>query len=334
MQYISQFFVQAKAERSDKHEGSDKHRIVSLELAGLSVIPLFSSLAFVILAPFYIRPKLYSVARMIYDGTNNNRVNNNALRFDRIFNLFINSRQFSVAILPAQLIFSIGLSLFLILVYILSVIKRFEYASEFYPSVCDSAKRDLLCHVDLAIPIVHIVCSAIPLSICIIAPPIWPIAKFCRSKIDKNEFIIRLAVSSLVTNITFIGIYFAPYMLLALITDPLQTILIYSILVIFLAFCFFYILGNFTACYSEFGRYFTCLTGGAIMSMGYFFIILIAVLTMGSFNNFHTTQTIIFTLLTGMFTFVILEPAYKQLRKKIREERISTRLEEMTSTFL
>ena len=328
MQYFSQFFVQAKAGRSDEHEGGDKYRIVAGISAAISVIPSLSSIIFVILAPFCVRPKLYAFARMLYDGTTNNHANNNVLRFDHIFTLFTHSRKFTIAILPALLIFSIGLSLLLVAVYSLSVMKQFEYASEFYRDSCDY--ENFRCHIDLVMPIVHAICSALPLSICIIAPPIWPIVKLCRGKIDKNEFIIRLTVSSLVTNVTIIGIYFAPYMLLAFITDPLQTTLIYSILTIFLAFCFFHILGTFTVCYSEFGHYFIYLTMGAVMAMGYFFIILIAVLTLGSINNFQTTQTIIFTLLIGMFTFVVLEPAYKQLRKKIREERTSTGSEEAT----
>ena len=193
--------------------------------------------------------------------------------------------------------------------------------SEFYRDICNN--ESICCHVNLATPTVHIICSALPLSICIIAPPIWPIVKFSKGKIDRNDFIIRLTVSSLWSLILLlaIGLYFAPYTLLAFITDPLQTSFTYCIETIFLVFIFFSILAMFTMWYSEFGWYFMFLTIGASMAKVYFFTVIILVLTLGTINNFQATRTITFTVILGMITYVVLEPFYKKMKKRITEER-------------
>ena len=350
MDYISQFFVHAKNKQSDNHEASDKYHIVVNVMITTAFFPLSLLLTFTALDYFYIYPKLCKFLKQLYNTPNKGekQVQYNTFedkapdkkskeQLEENTSLFIElltyNSELKMAYTPALLILNVALHAILFIIYSISMVKLFEYSDElFYQcSGNNNCKTS-----DYVIPIIEAVISCVALLFIVLAraltyykmkkdekkPSLEQLGETTRLKNDDKpqvttkDRLVWLTASSLGINIMIVGIFFAPYILLAVITDPLQAIFFYSIVIIFLGISYFFILALLALYYYKFWK--SLLVVVATASITYFLVIFNLVLTLGSINNFQDAQSLILTLLIGLFTLFVLKPFYKQLKEKLK----------------
>ena len=142
-QFNSQFFIHAKIKHMDKYEGSDKYNCIATILKISAFNPPLLAVAVLILAYYYIYPKSLSFVRWLsYD---NHYVNNVSTNTGWVLELYTHLIRIKKTFIPALIIFSIGLNAVLFLIYVLSVVKLFEYGKELFCSddcVVDAEKCD------------------------------------------------------------------------------------------------------------------------------------------------------------------------------------------------
>jgi len=148
----------------------------------------------------------------------------------------------------ALLSFSIALHIFLTIIYGLSIWKFFEYYDELFCHTYDFNDDDNSDCVtgDHLIPFFQVVVSAIIIFFVDLLLFCKAIKLFWKAE---EDYLLRFTLSSLGASITIVGVYFAPYILLALITAPLQTIFFYVIVTILLIVCYFFFLVMIPLCY-------------------------------------------------------------------------------------
>jgi len=147
----------------------------------------------------------------------------------------------------ALLCFSIALNLIFSIIYGLSIREFIEYYEELF---ChdydyDDDDDDDCVTGDHHIPHFQVIISVI-IILFIDSLLLYKAIALCW-KTEKDYF-LRFTLSSLCTSITIAGVYFAPYILLALITAPLQTMFFYSIVTVLLVVCYFFFLATIPLC--------------------------------------------------------------------------------------
>ena len=127
----------------DKYEGSDKYNRIATILKISAFNPPLSIVEVLILAYYYIYPKSLSFVKWLpYDNRYANNVSTNT---GWVLKLCTHLRRIKKAFVPALIIFSIGLNAVFFLIYVLSVVKLFEYGKELFCSddcVVDAEKCD------------------------------------------------------------------------------------------------------------------------------------------------------------------------------------------------
>ena len=376
IQYISQFFVHAKNKRSDDHEASDKYHIVVRVMITAIIFPLSLLLMFTAMDCFLIHPKLYSFLEQTDNATGSNNTvqqhtdaksdntelqlllsnrpqhygainnENNNVQHSTESSLLIEllyNKDLKIAHTLALLSLSIVLHIFLLVMYILSIWKFFEYCEELFCHDYDFDDDDDSDCVtgDHLIPTFQVIVSAI-IIILVYLTKIFLFYKTvsCRttgwctsicnnclvkwiSETENNQknHLVTFTLSSLGANITIAGIYFAPYILLAFLTAPQEAIFFYFIVTVFLAVSYIFFLACFALRYTgeEFRRQLIIIIGATI-STAYFFVAFILVLTLGNINNFQDAQTVLFALLLALLSIFVFKPIYEGIQTKIEEK--------------
>ena len=319
-QFINQFFVQAQNKHVDKYEGSDKYNCIAKILKISAFNPPLLLVAVLILAYYHIYPRVLSFVEWLsYGDASNNFAYSASKNTGWVYKLYKLLRECKKAFIPAMIIFSIGLSVLLITIYIFSVAEFFKYGQELFCSddcVADTEKHDY-CLSHQSIPLISAISSALSLLLIYIIPLYIVVLSYCE---PREKLVKRLTTTLLVINIMFIATYFAPYMFLAFITYPLQTSIIYFILTIFLICSFLFLLIVFAMWYAVVKiKVGLGLIVGVVITT-YFFFILNLMATLGNISDFEDTQKLLFPLVIAIISYFVFKPAYKQMRE-IKEQK-------------
>ena len=130
--------------------------------------------------------------------------------------------------------------------------------------------------------------------------------------------------------LVYLGFYFSPYMALAFINDPIQTGFIYLVGSSF-AFCIFTnIKAIFTVAATSMGviskdcsgiptLVFVTATG---ISVAYFLIIFLFILTLGNFHDFQAIQNLTLPLIIGLLSLFVFKPFIKYARSEAKKDKL------------
>ena len=182
---------------------------------------------------------------------------------------------------------------------------------------------------DLYLPYLHMACSwlaTIGLFIICIA-----IAMYFYKKERGVKFGNHITALIVSLDVIYIICCFSPFMLLAFIHDPLVTSLTYCVNVLFIAFfiwLFILLIKDFEKHLvfllesTRSHKFLLILTGiGLLISIAGSFGLLIwfvtVMITLGSFNDFQSLQTLLLSLLVALVSFSIVKPIYEQACKHV-----------------
>ena len=137
-----------------------------------------------------------------------------------------------------------------------------------------------------------------------------------------DEALVKVFKTSFGCFLVYLGFYFLPYMALAFINDPIETGFIYLIELSF-AFSLFTIIKavltygangcNFSGC--DYEVIFITASG---LSVAYFLIIFLFILTLGDFYDFKAIENLTLPLVIGLLSFFVLQPAVKYVNSKTK----------------
>jgi len=123
----------------------------------------------------------------------------------------------------------------------------------------------------------------------------------------------------MVTIISYLAGVFLPFMILAFINDPSQTVLIYLVVMTFLACGYFLCLAISAVLTCEITWWFFILIISSISFVVYFLVILLYVLTLGSFDVYQELQSLLIPLIIGAFSIFAVRPSIYYFSMKIKE---------------
>ena len=230
------------------------------------------------------------------------------------------------------IILSIVISVILFAFHIVSAVELIKYGNTILKDAKDSNED----HSSL--PIFHLILS---LFIIIFVYAYFytinlSIYKYWHHKENINIDIRLLAATSITVNISYLVIYYMPYMLLAFIYNPLQTCTIYSVLGIYIlcGYVFVWALlkmltfictlvkedetdGSYASDKTDnvsnfhFRTIWIIFFGiGLFLVVIYFSVLIVYALTLGSFDDFGIIQNLVPPLLIGLITFFVVKPTY------------------------
>ena len=201
----------------------------------------------------------------------------------------------------------------IIVIYILAIVELIKYSQETFNSITIGVVSVVLSSLTIAI--------AIPSLVCILCK-----CYFCTDDEDDDDdddddslhACISKPLDYFITVITFMYLgYFFPYMVIAFIENPIQSVFIYA--GIFLLVILFYIIQIVWLLRVELLKkdiskkkivafYFTVCLG--ILAFPYFLIVLIALFSLGSFDEFGDLKNIILPLFTSLIVSLMGVVAY------------------------
>lgn len=156
---------------------------------------------------------------------------------------------------------------------------------------------------------------------------------------DVDECLGAFLQHSIGAFLVYLGFYFLPYMILAFINDPIQTAFIYIIAASFILCVYlltystlFYILFLLEDYDQEKSKckelmirssYATFALGSGL-SIAYFLIILIFVITLGNFHNFQAVENLTLPIIIALITLFVFKPSYKFIKTSFKKINIAT----------
>ena len=194
---------------------------------------------------------------------------------------------------------------------------------------------------DQCVPIVYVVCSFFPtvLLFAMLLLQYCVVTCFALENIDSALGLFLQA--SLGGFLVYLGFYFAPFMLLAFINDPIQATLIYVIgaSCVFCVYLLTYgiifprmvwlleglssdllkrLLTIFLAdfyCTFKYPSIIFALASG--ISIAYFITILILIVTLGNFHDFQAIQNLTLPIIIGLLSIFVFKPFYKYVKANV-----------------
>ena len=151
----------------------------------------------------------------------------------------------------ALLSLSVVLHVLLLTMYSLSIWKFFEYCDELFCHDFDFDNDDDhdCVTADSLIPLFQVLCSALIIFFIYLTKiVVFSIVLNKKPETNGNNHLLNITLLSLGANLTIFGIYFVPYILLAFITSPLQTIFFYFMITILLVVCYFFLFTTILLC--------------------------------------------------------------------------------------
>lgn len=122
----------------------------------------------------------------------------------------------------------------------------------------------------------------------------------------RKETLTKVKALLIFNVILYLG-YFLPYMIIAFIDNPIHTIFVYILLLIFIAvlpLIVFLVVGLKYYYSSEDNKEATIVLNFMGLSIGYYLVCLILLFTIGGFNNFKDLQNLLWILLGTILTAV------------------------------
>ena len=141
--------------------------------------------------------------------------------------------------------------------YSLSIWKFFEYCDELFCHDFDFDNDDDhdCVTADSLIPLFQVLCSALIIFFIYLTKiVVFSIDLYKEPETDGNDHLLNITLLSLGANLTIFGIYFVPYILLAFITSPLQTIFFYFMITILLVVCYFFLFTTIHLCHLVYSK--------------------------------------------------------------------------------
>jgi len=219
----------------------------------------------------------------------------------------------------ALILFNIAVTIALTVFTGLSISRLRDYVHEVF-CFYKSCGHNFGFHIYL---ILSALFSCLSILITIIIILLWPALLLCANKVTKKEFVILITASLISANIMFVGIYFLPYMLLAFISDPLQTASAY-VMVFLLAICGYLTCFSLVTIVKCVGLPIPFIFLAIVLCTGYFFAILIYMLTLGSYRDFQPLRNLLLPLIIVMFTYLVFKPVKNQMMTKIAQKKTET----------
>ena len=197
--------------------------------------------------------------------------------------------------LPSLLIVNIAVNLSLIGFHICALIHHYHYDNEIFYSRTTSVINILL----------SIICFSL---ICITG-----LSSYCIHH-AKDKILQLHIVAFLIMNIMYLGTFFVPYILLAFIHNPLQTIFYYLVIAILVVSAYLLCV-PFSKLVPGFHTHrdfctsavFFYVTFSLALSVIFLVMVMFFILTLGSFNDFEEVQNLLVPLLVAVFGVFILK---------------------------
>ena len=340
MQFISTYFFETKAPLEDNYNAIVK--ILSLSI----YLPCATWFVFSYLIFFYSDWVIKFVEKYVADGKEKVRRKRSRERNSQYIPLRGSTdddldkveeekektnRRIKIA---ALILVSICLTIALFVFHVIASVNLIQYGNEVLNDVQNiRANFDLKVRRqdenDQPIPILYAVFSFLPV-IFLIG---FILLYFCRDSSSQSvdEALGKYLRLSLGVLLVYLGFCFLMYMVLAIINDPIATGFVYLIGI--LCILCVYLLSNFlcltvmlfatriynirspSCCADWVYVVFTQLSG---ISLGYFLIILIFILTLGNFHDFQAVQNLTLPIIIALLSFFVLKPIFKSIKKSVK----------------
>ena len=161
---------------------------------------------------------------------------------------------------------------------------------------------------------------------------------FCKSNTDQaspvstdNEVLGAFAQVSLGGFVGYLGFYFAPYMLLAFIHDPIKTTFIYMMGALFIV-CLYFLIKSIADCYSASAssshlrliqKLELLFAFGSGTSLAYFLMIVIFLFMLGNFDDFQAVHNLTLPIIIVLVPVLVLKPLYGNFFKPSGENNVT-----------
>lgn len=271
-QFINKYYFQLR------NDENDTASVIYYILLLLSFIPLALTILISNIIIYINMNLIYSLMEHMQD---NNKVNN-----------YTNE----VVSLRSLLVISIGINISLLLFHIFGTVNYIVYEAEIF-----HLRNTFVLYVVIYI--------------CCIVYMFFAFSSYYtyqrRHKKQSNSRLHSLLAASILLNIIYLGSFFFPYMLLAFIQDPLQTMFLYLVIAVLiisaylLCVSFSKITGIFCKPKTALIIYITFSLAASII---FLVVVMLFILTLGSFNDFEEAQNLLVPLLVAMFGIFILKP--------------------------
>ena len=152
---------------------------------------------------------------------------------------------------------------------------------------------------------------------------------------DGDQILGAFAQVSLGGFIGYLGFYFAPYMLLAFINDPIRTSFIYIIGALFI-FCSYLLIEGFLAnckvCLTDSRKQNCCslikkmlFAVGTATSLAYFLTIVIFLFMLGNFSDFQAVHNLTLPLIIFLIPVLVFKPLYRNIFNPSKKNNANSR---------
>ena len=339
IQFISTYFFETKAPTEDNYTAIVKILIIS------SLLPCVTFFVFSYLAYFYSEWIVRLVKKYIADGEE--KVRKKRLRLRDRRNQYIplpgstddcgdqqdkmeeqKEKKIRRIKIAALILVSICLSIALFVFHVIASVKLIQYGNEVLNDgkvfTRPSTHRDQD-ESQQGIPIFYIVSSFLPM-ICFIIIIIIRYRCRCSDSQSVAEALGKHLQVSLGILLAYLGFCFSLYIVLAFINDPIVTGFVYLIGALCI-FCIYLVSYSFLYCMLvTSSRYkLSCLDAVSVLfslfsgiSVAYFLIILIYILTLGNFHDFQAVQNLTLPIIIGLLSFFVLKPFFENIKSSVK----------------
>jgi len=288
--FASRFYIEARGTHSDSYN------IVIYIMTAMALLPLLSFIIFFTLAILFVYEKILQTAENIRTAAYYNR--------EIVAAIFLTSASLHIALILCHCI-----SLKSFIDYGYDVLR---YDAEDENSIHKEGDKQ---------PFIHsIISGIIAAGIFLVAAPIAMVYG-----IKERDWKVPFSIS-LTVNFIYIGFNFLPYMLMAFINDPTQTLFTYMLIIVLVicVCCIFMRLIKTTAvCRARSCRWSKCWKASLLLIMTialFLLVILIMViisnwLTLGNLHDFKDIENISIPFVGALIAYALISPIYHLLRE-------------------
>ena len=346
LHFISPYYFEIREKDEDKYKS-----IVTI--FGVSIIlPNATFLVFLYLA-FIYSDRISTYATKLLRESRENSNGNNKHAFSHLLEnkVHITDERDKRIMIFSISIASVILTVVLFAFHIKASIELVKYGNEVLYnrnySVDSEGNYNDTSTDDQILPILYVVSSFIPaiVYICLIVKYIVATCKRCLKFVgsaadkDVDKCLGAFLQHSIGAFLVYLGFYFLPYMILAFINDPIQTVFIYVIAASFILCVYLLIYSGlfylifFCATYPEerskckefiIRSSYATFALGSGLSIAYFLIILIFVITLGNFHNFQAVENLTLPIIIALITVFVFKPSYKFIKTSFERINIAT----------
>ena len=356
LQFISPYYFEIREIDEDKYKA-----IVTI--FGVSILlPNATFLVFVFLAFIYSdKISTFAIKQMRESRQNTNGNNKHALSHLLEDKVDISEERDKRIMIFAISIASVLLTLVLFAFHITASIQLIDYGNEVLynrnVSVNSEGEFDDTNTDDQVLPVLYVAFSFFPTVVYIIL-----IAKFMNETYNRynkyldsgdvehgDECLGAFLQYSIGGFLVYLGFYYLPFMVLAFINDPIQTVFIYVIAASFILCVYLLVYSSIFYAIFLWDDYpeqknkckeimirisYATFAFGSGLSIAYFLIIVIFVITLGSFHNFQAVENLTLPIIIALITIFIIKPSYKFFKTNLRKTNTAKVIDETRLTYI